>query len=102
MSPREDRISRNEELFREVNAHIAKLEERLRVPGDLMSLVCECANTGCTTMIKVDPSTFEAVRASPMRFLVAGGHEREDEKVIGRGAGYVIVEKEDPGGGDVG
>jgi hypothetical protein len=96
MSPREHRIRRNEELFREVNAHIAALEERIRVDGELMSLICECANTGCTTKIRVDPGTFQAVRTSPMRFLVAAGHERADEKVIGHGAGYLIVEKGDP------
>jgi hypothetical protein len=95
MSPRENRISRSEDLFREVNAHIAELEERIRVDGELMSLICECANTGCTTMIKVDVGTFQAVRTSSSRFLVAPGHERDGEKVIGSGAGYLIIDKED-------
>ena len=93
MSPREKRILRNEALFREVNAHIAKLEERLGGPGELMPLVCECANTGCTTVIEVDRGTFRTVRENPLLFLVAPGHEREDETVVGRGAGYFIVEK---------
>ena len=95
MSPREKRISRNEELFREVNAHIAELEDRISVSGELLPLICECANTGCTTVIKVDPGTFEAVRQNPRLFLVAPRHERDDETVVGEGAGYFIVEKQD-------
>ena len=94
MSPREKRIIRNEALFREVNAHIANLEERLGSEGDLMPLICECANTGCTTMIEVDPGTFRTARENPLLFLVALGHELDEETVVGRGAGYLIVDKE--------
>lgn len=96
MSPREHPISRNQELFREVNAHIANLEERLGSEGDLMSLVCECANTGCTALIEVDSGTFRTVRENPLLFLVAPGHELDEETVVGRGAGYLIVDKGDP------
>lgn len=94
MSPREKRIIRNEALFREVNAHIANLEERLGSEGELMPLVCECANTGCATVIEVDPGTFRTVRKNPLLFLVASGHELDEEAVVGRGAGYLIVEKQ--------
>jgi len=96
MSPREQRIIHNEALFREVNAHIADLEERIRLRDEPLPLICECANTGCTTIIEVEHPTFEAVRKSALRFLVAPGHERADvETVVGRGAGYLIVEKPD-------
>jgi hypothetical protein len=95
MSPREQRIIRNEALFREVNAHIASLEERLGSKEELMPLVCECANTGCTTVIEVDRGTFQTVREDPLLFLVAPGHELDEETVVGRGAGYVIVKKQD-------
>lgn len=95
MSPRENRIIHNEALFREVNAHIADLEERLGSEGELMPLICECANTGCTTVIEVDPGTFRTVRGNPLLFLVAPGHELDQETVVGRGAGYFIVEKKE-------
>jgi hypothetical protein len=94
LSPRETRIHRNEELFREVNAHIADLRDRLILAGEPLPLICECANTGCVTMIEVEQDTFRTVRETPLRFLVAPGHEREDEAVVGRGTGYLIVEKE--------
>jgi hypothetical protein len=95
MSPREKRIVQNEALFREVNKRIAELEDRISVSGDLLPLICECANTGCTTVIEVEPATFQVVRESPLRFLVAPGHEQDDETVVERGA-YFIVEKHDP------
>ena len=93
MSPRENRIGRNEELFREVNAHIAEIEDRFVLAGEPLPLICECANTGCATVIKVEQETFRAVRENPLRFLVAPGHEEADEAVVDRGAGYLVVEK---------
>ena len=94
MSPRENRVIQNETLFREVNTRIAELEARISTGSELLPLICECANTGCTTLIEVDPGTFRTVRESPLRFLVAPGHARGDETVIGRDGGYLIVEKQ--------
>lgn len=96
MSPREARVIRNEKLFREVNIHIADLGAgALSLAGDgRLPLVCECAHTGCTVPILVDPATFERVRRDPLRFLVAPGHEDLDvESVVERQAGYLIVQK---------
>jgi hypothetical protein len=100
MSPPEERAIRNETLFREVNVHIAELEEDSHSLLDegLMPLVCECAQTGCTVPIEVDPATFKQVRESPLRFLVSPGHEQLDiESIVERRDGYLIVEKEVPG-----
>jgi hypothetical protein len=99
MSPREERAIRNEELFREVNSHIARLEEHSRGLGadEPLPLVCECAQTGCSVPIEVDPATFERVRGEPLWFLIAPGHEQpEIETVVERREGYLIVEKQAP------
>jgi len=96
MPPREAREIRNEALFREVNAHIAELEERVHglEPAEVLPLLCECARTECSSPIVVDPETFDRVRENPLRFLVAPGHEPlELETVIERRPGYLIVEK---------
>jgi hypothetical protein len=96
MSPREERAIRNEELFREVNLNIADLEEQANRGdwGELLPLICECEQTGCSAAIVVDGGTFERVRASPLQFLVAEGHEQLGvEDVIERREGYLIVEK---------
>ena len=94
MSPREERAIRNEALLREVNVHIANLEERVNDPGELLPLLCECAQTDCMVPIEVDRATFEAVGENPLRFLVVSRHEQpEVESVIERHSGYLIVEK---------
>lgn len=96
MSPREARVIRNEALFREVNLRILDLEEGLLRLGEdePLSLVCECAHTGCATPIAVDSATFKQVHDNPLRFLVAVGHEDLDsESVVERRASYLIVEK---------
>jgi hypothetical protein len=96
MSPRGQRVTRNEELFRQVHLRIAELQEGshdLTMEG-LMPLVCECAHTGCTIPIEVDPAAFEQVREHPLWFLVAPGHEDlDDESVVERREAYLIVEK---------
>ena len=89
-----DRTTRNEELFREINARIAELEDRLVLEGEPLPLVCECANTECVTVIDVEPAVFTTLRQHPLRFLVASGHEGQDEAVIVRDSGYLIVEKQ--------
>jgi len=94
MSPPEERAIRNEALLREVNVHIADLEERVNDPAELLPLLCECAQTGCMVPIEVDRATFEAVRENPLRFLVVSGHGQPDvESMIERHSGYLIVEK---------
>jgi hypothetical protein len=94
MSPREDRAIRNEALFREVNVHIADLEERVHATDELLPLVCECARTGCSAPIEVESAVFQQVRESPLRFLVLPGHEQIDvESVVERHHRYLVVEK---------
>jgi len=94
MPPRDERAIRNEALFREVNVHIADLEERVHVTGELLPLVCECVRTGCSVPLEVEPSTFNRVRENPLQFLVAPGHEDlAVESVVERRSGYLIVEK---------
>jgi hypothetical protein len=96
MSPREERAIRNEELFREVNLNIARIEEEARRTDwdESLPLICECALTGCSAPIEVDALTFARVREHPLRFFVTPGHEQLDvEDVIERREGYLIVEK---------
>jgi hypothetical protein len=94
MSPREERAIRNEALFREVNVHIADLEERVHATDDLLPLVCECARSGCSAPIEVESAIFQRVRENPLRYLVLPGHEQLDvESVVERHQRYFIVEK---------
>jgi hypothetical protein len=47
-------------------------------------------------MIEVEPATFQSVRANPLRFLVAPGHQQHNETVVTHRDTYLIVEKPDP------
>ena len=94
MSPREERAIRNEALFREVNLHIAGLEERVQTTDELLPLVCECARTGCAAAMEVESAIFQRVRENPLCFLVVPGHEQLDvESVVERHHRYFVVEK---------
>lgn len=94
MPSEDDRVVRNEGLVREVNVHIANLEETMGSLDELLPLLCECAKRGCMVPLKVDRRTFDAVRENPLRFIVVPGHERpEIETVIERRPGYLIVEQ---------
>ncbi len=89
-----------EAVFRQINEAI----ERGQWPGDeadQVSFRCECARLGCTQIIEMTVGDYERVRASPRRFVVAGGHEQlELETVVDREGGYVVVEKRE-GAADV-
>ena len=94
MSPREQRIIHNEALFREVNVHIAHLEDRDSGSPEVLPLICECSQVGCAFPIGVDVATFERVREQALQFFVYPGHERPDvESIVERRVGYLIVEK---------
>ena len=90
--PLDDRIARNEAIFRDVNEAL----KRGRWPGDPSAIAfrCECARLGCSKLIDLTASEYEHVRAHPKRFVVAPGHEFPDcETVVETHRYYVVVEK---------
>ena len=89
--PREARLARNEALFREVNERIAELAENF---ADDFHVVCECAATGCQTMLAIPLDDYRRVREHPLRFIVATGHIDPDiENLVERHDTYDVVEK---------
>ena len=89
---RQERLAKNENLFREVNERIAEAAKRTLVLPDA-EFLCECGRQDCLERIVVPLDEYEAIRAHPDRFLLVLGHEQlEVERVIGRGD-YVVVEK---------
>ncbi|HZU59658.1 MAG TPA: hypothetical protein VE983_01765 [Solirubrobacteraceae bacterium] len=89
----EQRIARNEGIFREINEGI----RRGRWPGEEDSISgfrCECASLGCTQMLPLTFREYERVRQHPRRFIVAPGHERLDvEAVVETQGNYLVVQK---------
>jgi hypothetical protein len=92
------RRARNEALFREVNERVEEISSRLSSFGGgestLTGFVCECSREGCTELIEVTPTRYEAVRSDPRRFLVLPGHEElKVDRVVEEHPAFLIVEK---------
>jgi hypothetical protein len=95
VSPRESRLAKNQELFRELNDRIAELAAKWRHSD--MGLYCECSTTGCTEMIFVPADEYERVRTQPGTFLITPGHlVPESERVVSQHEGYDIIELAQP------
>jgi hypothetical protein len=93
MSRSADRAAKNEELFREVNSNIARLEEGFGHKGTL-ELFCECERMVCHHTLEIDPAAYAEARSDPLRFFVVPGHEDPQiEQVVLRKPTYLVVEK---------
>jgi hypothetical protein len=86
------RLTHNQVIFREVNERLRALSDG--DPGVRADYLCECTDFGCTQIIDLVRSEYEAVRAKPKAFFVAPGHERlEVERVVDAFGHYTVVEK---------
>ena len=93
MNAREQRLARNEALFREVNERIADVSSSYEL-GDSLEFLCECGSQDCLDAISIVRADYEQVRSEPDRFVVVTGHEiPEIERVLERRDGYVVVTK---------
>jgi hypothetical protein len=90
---RQQRVAKNEALFRRVNERIEEISEGL--PGDSESdFLCECGNDNCTAPVRLTLSEYEDVRRDPTHFLIAHGHDVVDlERVVRETDRYAVVEK---------
>ncbi len=91
----EDKLARNEALFRDINETIEKtaIENRYE-PSELPVFVCECADTNCGDLIRLSLTQYEDVRRHPTHFFLVPGHEDPQiERVVERYESYFVVEK---------
>lgn len=96
MNEREQRIARNEALFRDLNERLKEITESLTAADSngFLELFCECGSVDCMAKIRVPADSYERVRAVSERFLIAPGHDiPEVEGVVDRMDGYWLVEK---------
>lgn len=95
MDAREERLARNETLFRSVNENIEQSATSGQPDEHIFEFFCECSNVDCTLLVPLTVSEYEQVRADPRQFVVAPGHELpEIENVIRRTPAYQVVLKE--------
>jgi hypothetical protein len=91
---REERLAKNEVLFRTVNEAIE--QQALRFGGiDEYEFICECASRTCLDRIMLTLRQYEQIRADGTRFFVAPGHANvEIEKIVEQSHRFHVVEKD--------
>ena len=67
---REERIARNEALFREVNEQIKDVNDDVPA-GSEAGFVCECGDPECTSTVSLTLVEYEEVRSEPTHFVGA-------------------------------
>jgi hypothetical protein len=90
---RQQRVAKNEALFRRVNERIEEINEALAGDSEA-EFLCECGNDDCTEPVSLTLSEYEEVRSNPTHFLIAHGHDVVDvERVVRETDRYAVVEK---------
>jgi hypothetical protein len=90
---REERLAKNESVFREVSERIAEAAKRTLVLPDA-EFLCECGRPDCLERVIVPLDEYESLRTHADRFVLVFGHEQpEVDRVIDIGDDYVVVEK---------
>jgi hypothetical protein len=91
---REERLAKNEIVFRTVNESIQELSISLGGP-DNYEFICECSARDCLDRVMLTRVQYEYVRAEGTRFFVMPGHENVAvEEVVETMPTYLVVEKD--------
>lgn len=94
MSEHEERLGRNEALFRQINERLEELQQSNAAFAQEASFICECGDRDCAGQMTMTLSEYERLRADPRLFAVIPGHEIPDvEDVVERREGYDVVRK---------
>ena len=75
-------------------APAARFDHDFHLAPQLVEVICECGHSNCTGEITISLRAYKAVRRDETRFLIKEGHEvPHAARVVGHGAGYVVVAK---------
>jgi hypothetical protein len=93
MDEREQRMTQNETLFREVNERVEAVAHSLG-PDVPYEFLCECSNADCTFRLRLPIEVYENIRSDPRQFVVLPLHYMpEIEDLVAEEDGYWIVKK---------
>jgi hypothetical protein len=91
---RQERLAKNESLFRSLNENINDVAARLGGTQPF-EFICECSTSGCFERLSLTLSEYERIRQNGTHFLLFPGHEDiEIEQVIATREAFVVVEKD--------
>jgi hypothetical protein len=92
MTERNDRLARNETLFRSVNERVEEVVQP--GPDELIDFLCECGDAECVEKVSLTRAEYEDVRLDATQFAVVPGHEITDiEDVVARTDRFIVVRK---------
>jgi hypothetical protein len=95
VAEREERVGRNEVLFREVNERIEEFQSGEGVEGHF-DFLCECGDQNCAEQLRLTLAEYEGVRSEPTQFVVLPGHEvPEMEHIVQSGDRFSVVRKQE-------
>jgi hypothetical protein len=95
MDERDERIAKNETVFRAANREIVQADQEGGTrPDQLIEVLCECGRQGCGGVVTLTVADYDGVHSQADRFVVLRGHESpEIEKVVEERAGYLVIDK---------
>lgn len=94
VTEREERIGRNEILFREVNERIEEMQAGQQGAAGHFDFLCECGDRDCIEQLPLTVVEYEEVRSEPTHFVVRPGHEVPTvERVVATGDRFLVVRK---------
>ena len=91
----QERVARNDALFREANEGIEDAATKYEVL-DQIPFICECADGDCRELLILSIEEYEEIRQNPRHFLNAPGHVRSAKgaaEVVTDHGRYTIVAK---------
>jgi hypothetical protein len=92
---RQQRIGRNEALFRTVNEKIDDLNATFQVTTPEFAAICECGDESCVEQFTIDTAAYQRIRTDPTLFVLVPGHESPttEDVVEDDQQSYVVVRK---------
>ena len=93
MSSREERVTKNEAVTREINERIE--EAKAGGPSEShLRMLCECGQPQCSDLVAITIGEYQQVRSDPRTFAVANGHVVVDvEFVVSETGRFTVVQK---------
>ncbi len=88
--------ARNDAYFRDANERIDEFVQSVEGIGDEpLPFLCECADVGCTAIVRITGAEYEALRRNPVGFATVPGHESDEDwaRLVSENERYAIVEK---------
>lgn len=93
MNARDERIAKNEAVFRAANREIAEADKEAGGDG-VLEVLCECGQDDCSELISLTVADYDAVHSQDDRFVIVPGHENPQiENVVERREAYLVVDK---------